>query len=164
MSAFGELFNIGNFSGKNKKNIGNETNKGKAETDYVIASDTLEFILEVCKKSDPYEFGALLESSGNVITNVIYLPGTDATEESVRFSLHMMPNMKSAGTIHSHPSGALRPSKQDLIFFKNGEVNIIVGQPYSVNSWKAFDRYGNPIDLKVVDYNFEDGINNDYRY
>ncbi len=143
-----------------KQSIKQNREKNKeTESKYVIASDTLDFILEVCKATDPLEFGALLEAKDGVITDVIYLPGTDSTEVSVRFNLSMMPNMRSAGTVHSHPSGALWPSKQDLIFFRRGEVNLIVGSPYDRNSWKAFDRSGNPIHLKVVDYKSDEKDN-----
>lgn len=121
-----------------------------------IASDTLDFILETCKASHPREFGALLEADGETIINVIYLPGTDSTSRSVSFRTWMMPNMPHAGSVHSHPSGAIRPSEQDLIFFRANEVNIIVGEPYSRESWKAFDKNGSETTLEIVDYEFED--------
>ncbi|MDV0447553.1 hypothetical protein MsAg5_14540 [Methanosarcinaceae archaeon Ag5] len=121
-----------------------------------IASDTLDFILESCKASHPHEFGALLEADGDIITNVIYLPGTEATNQSVSINTWMLPNMRHAGTVHSHPSGVARPSEQDLIFFQTGEINIIVGSPYKRNSWNAFDRGGNPIQVEIVDYDFPD--------
>ncbi|WNY28389.1 hypothetical protein MmiEs2_05740 [Methanimicrococcus stummii] len=121
-----------------------------------IASDTLDFILASCKASHPREFGALLEADGDTIVNVIYLPGTDSTSRSVSFKTWMMPNMPHAGSVHSHPSGAVRPSEQDLIFFRTNEVNIIVGEPYTRESWKAFDKGGNLTALEVVDYEFDD--------
>lgn len=126
-----------------------------------IASDTLDFILESCKASHPHEFGALLEAEGDTIINIIYLPGTDSTSRSVSFKTWMMPNMPHAGSVHSHPSGAVRPSEQDLIFFRANEVNIIVGEPYTRESWKAFDKNGNLIMLDVVDYEFDDNIFDD---
>ena len=121
-----------------------------------IASDTLDFILASCQASHPREFGALLEADGDTITNVIYLPGTDSTSRSVSLKTWMMPNMPRAGSIHSHPSGAIRPSEQDLIFFRANKVNIIVGSPYTRASWKAFDNNGDLISLEVVDYEFDD--------
>ncbi|MDV0445021.1 hypothetical protein MmiAt1_05750 [Methanimicrococcus sp. At1] len=121
-----------------------------------IASDTLDFILASCKASHPREFGALLEADGDTVINVIYLPGTDSTSRSVSLKTWMMPNMPHAGSVHSHPSGAVRPSEQDLIFFRTNEVNIIVGEPYTRESWKAFDKNGNLTTLDVVDYEFDD--------
>ena len=121
-----------------------------------LASETLDFMLALCKSSHPREFGALLEAEGDTITHVIYLPGTDATTHSVSLKTWMMPNMPSAGSFHSHPSGVIRPSEQDLIFFRAYEINIIVGEPYTRDSWKAFDNNGNRIELEVADYKFDD--------
>ena len=128
-----------------------------------IASDTLDFILESCKASHPHEFGALLEAEGDTIVNVIYLPGTDATIRSVSIRTWMMPNMPHAGSVHSHPSGAVRPSEQDLMFFRSNSVNIIVGKPYSRDSWKAFDNNGDLMQLEVTEYEFEDTALNRFR-
>lgn len=120
-----------------------------------IASDTLDFILASCRASHPREFGALLEAEGDTIINVIYLPGTDATDRSVSLKTWMMPNIPHAGSVHSHPGGAIRPSEQDLIFFRMNDINIIVGDPYTRESWKAFDRNGNVMPLEIVAYEFE---------
>ena len=127
-----------------------------------IASDTLDFILATCKAAHPREFGALLEAENETIINVIYLPGTDATSRSVSIRTWMMPNMPHAGSVHSHPSGTPYPSKQDLIFFRYNEVNIIVGRPYTRTSWRAFDRNGNEISLEIVDYEFKDDLFDDF--
>jgi Predicted metal-dependent protease of the PAD1/JAB1 superfamily len=61
-----------------------------------------------------------------------------------------------AGSVHSHPSGAVHPSEQDLVFFRSNSVNIIVGKPYSRDSWKAFDNNGDLMRLEVTEYEFED--------
>lgn len=121
-----------------------------------IASDTLDFILASCQSTDPYEFGAILEARDDVITDIVYLPGTESTEISVRFHMYMMPNAEYAGSVHSHPDGEIRPSDEDLIFFRSGPVNIITGYPYGRTDWKAFDKYGNEIELEVVEYDFGD--------
>ncbi|WNY27109.1 Mov34/MPN/PAD-1 family protein [Methanolapillus ohkumae] len=126
-----------------------------------IASETLDFILASCKASHPHEFGALLEADGDVITNIIYLPGTTATDESVSLNTWMLPNMKHAGSIHSHPNGAIYPSEEDLIFFQAGDINLIVGHPYNRTSWKAFDRSGNKVSIEIVDYDFQDDLMDD---
>ena len=128
-----------------------------------IASDTLDFILESCKASHPHEFGALLEAEGDTIINVIYLPGTDATSQSVSIRTWMMPNMPHAGSVHSHPSGAIYPSEHDLVFFRSNSVNIIVGKPYTRDSWKAFDNNGDLMQLEVTEYEFEDTAFNKFK-
>jgi proteasome lid subunit RPN8/RPN11 len=55
------------------------------------------------------------------------------------------------GTAHSHPSGTLRPSVQDLNHYY-GRIMIITVYPYqSHQDLGAFDRNG-----AIVNYNIED--------
>ncbi|MFA4956933.1 MAG: Mov34/MPN/PAD-1 family protein [Candidatus Methanoperedens sp.] len=122
-----------------------------------IARETLHFILEVCKSSAPREFAGMLSAQGDVITEVIIVPGTDSSDESAVMQLFMLPNIHTVGSVHSHPSGNTRPSDADLeLFGRKGFVHIIVGAPYDRNSWTCFDKDGNPIKLEVVDYEFKD--------
>jgi len=63
----------------------------------------------------------------------------------------MVPNdLRSAESVHSHPNGVLRPSDADLATFGKGKVHIIIGAPYGWDDWQAFDRDGEPIDLRVL--------------
>src|SRR5690242_2028388 len=50
------------------------------------------------------------------------------------------------GTAHSHPSGANKPSLEDLNNYF-GSVSIIIGYPYSDHTIRAFDRSGNDLEL-----------------
>jgi proteasome lid subunit RPN8/RPN11 len=69
----------------------------------------------------------------------------------------MKPNdLKSVGSVHSHPNGVLRPSDADLATFGQGEVHIIVGAPYGWGNWKAFDNDGDPTHLDVIDVDLPD--------
>src|SRR5665811_945850 len=45
-----------------------------------IARETLQFILEVCKSSAPREFAGMLSAQGDVITEVIVVPGTESSD------------------------------------------------------------------------------------
>jgi proteasome lid subunit RPN8/RPN11 len=56
------------------------------------------------------------------------------------------------GSVHSHPSPNATPSRADIIFFgKNGTTHIIVGYPYNMHSWRAYNGRGEQISLQVVD-------------
>jgi proteasome lid subunit RPN8/RPN11 len=122
-----------------------------------IARETLQFILEVCKSSAPREFAGMLSAKGDVITEVIVVPGTESSDESAVMQLFMLPNIHTVGTVHSHPSGNTRPSDADLeLFGRKGFVHIIVGSPYDMKSWTCYDTDGDPIKLEVVDYEFKD--------
>jgi len=122
-----------------------------------IARETLQFILEVCKSSAPREFAGMLSAEGDVITEVIVVPGTESSDESAIMQLFMLPNIHTVGSVHSHPTGNNTPSDADLeLFDKKGLVHIIVGAPYDMKNWTCYDKDGNPIKLEVVDHIFKD--------
>lgn len=122
-----------------------------------IARETLEFILEVCKSSVPFEFAGMLSAEGDVITEVMVVPGTESTDESAVMQLFMLPNIHTVGSVHSHPSGNMTPSNADLeLFDKKGLIHIIVGAPFDINSWRCYDKNGVLVKLEVVDYEFKD--------
>jgi proteasome lid subunit RPN8/RPN11 len=122
-----------------------------------IASDTLNFILETSKSMAPEEFIGLLQENDGIITEVIVLPGTESSEQNAVIKLFMMPNVKAAGSIHSHPGPNYKPSKADLRFFsKTGNCHIIVFYSYDRQSWKCYDNEGNIKELQVLDVKFAD--------
>ena len=127
-----------------------------------IADDALEFALQASEDSHPDEYmGQLrgedartlgLDRDGTVITDVLLAPGTKTNPVSAEFKPTYMPNdLKSVGSVHSHPNGVLRPSDADLATFSRGDVHIIVGAPYGRTDWRAFDTDGEPTDLDVLD-------------
>ena len=122
-----------------------------------IASDTLSFILEASKSMAPDEFAGLLQEKDGIITEVLILPGTESSDTSAVLRLYMMPNVKAAGSVHSHPGQNRKPSQADLhLFSKTGNCHIIVGRPYDKNSWTCYDREGKVRELQVLDVEFED--------
>ncbi len=122
-----------------------------------IARDTLKFILEVSKSSAPLEFAGMLSAEGDVITDVVIVPGTEASDESAVMELFMLPNIPTVGTVHSHPSGDNTPSSVDLeLFDKKGQYHVIVAEPYDNSSWRCYNNKGEPISLEVVDYEFKE--------
>jgi len=124
-----------------------------------IARDTLEFILEASRDSLPEEFAGLLQAEDGVITEVMILPGTESSRMSAFVRLYMLPNMKIAGSVHSHPSGSIRPSQEDLAFFsRTGDYHIIAGLPFNEKSWACYDASGERRDLPVLDVEFKDDL------
>ncbi|NJD75978.1 MAG: metal-dependent protease of the PAD1/JAB1 superfamily [Candidatus Methanoperedens sp.] len=122
-----------------------------------IAKDTLSFILEVSKSTAPMEFAGMLQAKGDVITDVVIVPGTESGEESATMQLFMLPNIHTIGTVHSHPSGSRRPSGEDLeLFERKGKYHIIVGAPFDTSSWTCYNYKGEPVKLDVVDYEFKE--------
>ncbi len=132
-----------------------------------IAEDTLRFALEASEQTHPNEYMGLLrgtdadeldvDADGQVITDVLVIPGTESNSVSATMRSNMVPNDRHAvGSIHSHPNGVLRPSTQDLQTFSRGEVHIIIGAPYHRDDWRAFDPDGTPTDLPVLDVEVPD--------
>lgn len=122
-----------------------------------IARDTLDFILEASRSMAPEEFAGLLQEKDGIITEVLILPGTESSDSNAVLRLYMMPNVKAAGSVHSHPGPNRRPSKADLhLFSKTGNCHIIAGHPYDRESWTCYDREGNIRELPVLDVEFEE--------
>ena len=117
-----------------------------------IDRETLEFILRASRSSHPREFAGVLRATGDVIKEVLLLPGTLSSGKSAVLRLHMMPIDPSAcGTVHNHPSSNASPSGKDLtLFAKFGYVHIVVASPYDEHSWKAYNHRGEEIILEVV--------------
>ena len=117
-----------------------------------IAGETLTFILEVSKSSHPREFFGLLCADGDLITNVVFLPGTLTSEKSAVIRREMIPmGLRKVGSVHSHPHrGSLRPSGQDLrIFPRMGEYHIITCFPYSEQDWRCYNAGGEERELRI---------------
>ncbi len=122
-----------------------------------IARDTLKFILEASKSSSPNEFAGMLSATGDVITDVVLVPGTESSEESAVMQLFMLPNISTVGTVHSHPSGNRKPSTDDLeLFDRKGSYHIIVGSPFNELTWTCYNNKGEQVRLEVVDYEFNE--------
>jgi proteasome lid subunit RPN8/RPN11 len=122
-----------------------------------IARDTLMFIMEVSRSTMPVEFAGLLQAEDGIITEVLILPGTESSRMSALIRLYMLPNMQVVGSVHSHPSSNIRPSKQDvLLFSRTGDYHIIVGPPFDETAWACYDALGEKRDLPVLDIEFKD--------
>jgi proteasome lid subunit RPN8/RPN11 len=101
----------------------------------------------------PNEFGGVLRADPpGVISELLLVPGGTAGRRHANFRLYMLPaDLTVVGSVHSHPSGALRPSDADLQLFRNwGRRHIIVGAPYGQGSWRAYDSNGAETHLAVV--------------
>lgn len=143
-----------------------------------IAEETLAFVCEAAEDTHPNEYMGLLrgrplgelvpeedfetllgrdpgleaDPNGLVITDVLVIPGTESSPVSATVKEHMIPNdRRTAGSVHSHPNGVLRPSDADLGTFGRGAVHLILGPPYDRDSWRAFDEAGEQRRLAVLD-------------
>jgi proteasome lid subunit RPN8/RPN11 len=122
-----------------------------------IARDALKFVLEVSASSHPKEFAGMLYETDQIITDVD-VPITQSSNVNAVMDLFMLPvNTHIVGSVHSHPSGGLQPSDEDIrMFMQNGDYHIIVGYPYEITNWVCYDRIGDIRKLDVLDVEIEE--------
>lgn len=117
-----------------------------------ITRRCLDSALACARSALPNEFGGVLRADPpGVISDLLLLPGTTAGRRHANFQLYMLPvDLGVAGTVHSHPSGALHPSEADLTLFRHwGRRHIILGAPYDAGCWRAYDGNGRETTLRV---------------
>jgi proteasome lid subunit RPN8/RPN11 len=118
-----------------------------------ITRRCLDSALACARSAYPNEFGGVLRADPpGTISDLLLLPGTTAGRRHANFQLYMLPvDLGVAGTVHSHPSGALHPSQADLTLFRHwGRRHIILGAPYHAGGWRAYDGNGYETSLAVV--------------
>ncbi len=117
-----------------------------------ISERTLTMILESSKDCYPNEFAAGMREIDGIISELILVPGTITSHRKALLQLHHLPiDYSMVGIVHSHPSTNINPSKNDMIMFgRFGRVHIIVGVPYDMGSWQAYDYNGRKIELPVL--------------
>jgi len=115
----------------------------------------LESLLAYARDRHPHEILLLLRGrvSGNgvYIDEVLVAPLTVQGEGFASFNPYMLPiDSTIIGTVHSHPSGVLKPSVEDLNHMY-GVIMMILAYPYrDVNDVSVFNKNGEEIPLKIV--------------
>jgi proteasome lid subunit RPN8/RPN11 len=124
-----------------------------------VDREVLESVIYYSKKAYPNEFLAFFDGEIKdkilYITSLIFVPG-ETCETGAVVHTEMIPmNTKYWGSVHSHPGPSASPSDADLkTFSKNGYFHMIVCLPYSFETFKSYDRYGNHIDYTLGDYGY----------
>lgn len=124
-----------------------------------VDREVLDSVIYYSKKAYPNEFLAFFDGQIKnkilYITGLIFVPG-ETCETGAIVHTEMIPmNTKYWGSVHSHPGPSARPSDADLTTFsKNGYFHMIVCLPYSLETFKSYDRYGNHLDYTLGDYGY----------
>jgi proteasome lid subunit RPN8/RPN11 len=124
------------------------------DTPTAITRRALDSALASARSAYPNEFGGVLRADPpGTISELLLIPGTTAGRRHANFQLYMLhADLSVAGTVHSHPSGALHPSDADVQLFRNwGQRHLILGSPYGPGAWRAYDGNGREVHLDVVD-------------
>lgn len=122
-----------------------------------VDREVLDSVIYYSKQAYPNEFLAFFDGQIKnkilYITGLIFMPGETGRTGAVVHTEMIPMNTKYWGSVHSHPGPSARPSDADLMTFsKNGYFHMIVCLPYSLATFKAYDRYGNHQDYTVGDY------------
>lgn len=122
-----------------------------------VDKGVIDSVVFYSKKSYPNEFLAMFDGYVKdkvlYITGLLFLPG-ERSHTSASFNDWLIPpNQKKWGSVHSHPGNNANPSHADLMTFsKHGPFHIILCEPYSLETMKAYDAYGMPSRFEVGNY------------
>lgn len=124
-----------------------------------VDREVLESVIYYAKKSYPNEFLAFFDGEIKdkilYITSLFFIPGETCETGAVVHTELIPMNTKYFGSVHSHPGPSASPSEADLkTFSKYGYFHMIVCLPYSFETFKSYDRYGNHLDYTVGDYSY----------
>ena len=124
-----------------------------------VDCEVLDSVIYYAKKAYPNEFLAFFD--GEIIDKILYITGLlfipgETCETGAVVHTELIPmTTKYWGSVHSHPGPSARPSDADLkTFSKNGYFHMIVCLPYSLETFRAYDRYGNPQSYTIGDYGY----------
>lgn len=94
-----------------------------------------------------------MRAEGDTITEVILVPGTLGGDKHAILPLGYLPvDFSIVGTVHSHPGPYAIPSDADKQLFKNfGHTHIIIAEPYTHDTWLAYDHDSRSIELEIVE-------------
>ncbi|MFQ6011292.1 MAG: Mov34/MPN/PAD-1 family protein [Nitrososphaerales archaeon] len=131
------------------------SNKKIRTTRLLFKSSVVEGVLAYSKSFHPNEGILLLKGrlgKGDIVVTELGVPPlAEHAEDAASFPMFMLPlDTAFIGIAHSHPSGELRPSLEDM---QNtfGGIMAIAAFPYeSPKDLGVFDREGNKIPFEIV--------------
>jgi proteasome lid subunit RPN8/RPN11 len=121
----------------------------------IVPKEIFEMVFESARRVHPRETIFLLrgKKKGNSwnITELVIPPAATRGLGFSGFPMHMLPmDFSIVGSVHSHPSGNISPSVEDLNR-SLGKVIVIVGFPYRGSENVAvYNRDGKRLVLHVV--------------
>ncbi len=121
-----------------------------------VPREILEAIYAGAKQLYPRESFLLLRGKkrkGTIrVSDLLVAPFAVHNESSTHFNPYMLPSDFSlVGTVHSHPSGNIKPSHVDLNYFF-GRILMIVGYPFEGEKCVAvYDSNGERIPVEITE-------------
>ncbi|MGA3108118.1 MAG: Mov34/MPN/PAD-1 family protein [Candidatus Bathyarchaeia archaeon] len=117
----------------------------------IVADSILSYSIHAYPKEGILLLRGKKGKDGVLITDVLIPPLATHGRGFSGFSSFMLPmDLSVIGISHSHPSGTLRPSIQDLNHFY-GRIMVIVAYPFqSYNDIGAFNSHGDRIPHEIL--------------
>jgi proteasome lid subunit RPN8/RPN11 len=136
---------LGSFLGNNERSF----------QEIQIDREVVDEIIQIARESHPLEFVAMLEGKAHKgvlkIDGLIFLPGETSNQGAVMKTFMMPLSTGAVGSVHSHPIPNASPSTADLYFFaKNGLFHMIIAEPYTEDSIRAYDTFGQEVGFQVI--------------
>ena len=124
-----------------------------------VDREVLESVIYYSKQAYPNEFLAFFDGQIKdkvlYITSLLFIPGETCETGAVVHTELIPMSTKYFGSVHSHPGPSAMPSAADLkTFSKYGYFHMIVCLPYSFETFKSYDWYGQPLDYTIGDYSY----------
>jgi len=121
----------------------------------VVERGLLEEMLCFARDRHPKE--AILLLRGKVgkesitLTDYLFPPYATTNSVSASYPIHMLPiDFSIIGTLHSHPSGALSLSTQDINHMY-GRVSLLTAFPYGLGDVAAYNKQAERLAIRVTD-------------
>lgn len=121
----------------------------------LVKRGVIDSVLSYSRAAYPEEGILLLRgrvSKDTITVNEVLIPPFATHAQSFSsFPTHMLPlDLSILGIAHSHPSGSVRPSIEDLNNFY-GKLMVIAGYPFeSEEDFAVFDKDGNRAEYTII--------------
>jgi proteasome lid subunit RPN8/RPN11 len=114
----------------------------------------LEEMLAFAKERHPKEAVMLLRGSANreaiTITDYLFPPFATTNSISASYPIHMLPiDFSIVGSAHSHPSGSLGQSAQDIHNIY-GRISLLMAYPYGLGDVAAYNKQAKRLVIRVT--------------
>jgi proteasome lid subunit RPN8/RPN11 len=121
----------------------------------LVERGLLEEMLSFARERHPKE--AVLMLRGKVskesitLTDYLFPPYATTDSVSASYPIYMLPiDFSIVGTLHSHPSGVLRLSTQDINHMY-GRFSMLAAYPYGLGDIAIFNKQGERLVVRVTD-------------
>jgi proteasome lid subunit RPN8/RPN11 len=121
----------------------------------LVEKGLLGEMLMFAKDRHPKEAVLMLRGSVKkesiTVTDYLFPPFATTNSISASYPIHMLPiDFSIVGTAHSHPSGSLQLSAQDMNNIY-GRISMVMGFPYGLEDVAAYNKQAERLLVSLID-------------